>query len=105
MIGLLVHGSNHFIVEGPLPSPVEARALVWRWEFPRVGDPPAPGPWRIVTKAFREDLEWAVALAGETKPTPAVLELLEELRGRGVVIHHAPGPLLPANAGDIYDRW
>lgn len=86
--GLLVHGSNHFIVNGRRPSMLEARALARFWELPMPGAvlSPALAEWSICTKAFRENLTWAVVLAGDAKPTEAVTVLLEELAGRGVGI-------------------
>jgi RimJ/RimL family protein N-acetyltransferase len=97
MQGLLVHGSNHFIVRGPLPDLGAARRLVSLWEIPQLDElrriPPAL-PWSIVEKAFREDLCWAVVLENGEKPSPAVARLLEELAGRGVAIYQGPGPWL-----------
>ncbi|MBL8234792.1 MAG: hypothetical protein JNL98_40205 [Bryobacterales bacterium] len=95
--GLLVHGSNHFIVNGSAPSMEVARALVRRWEFPSIGftvpkeDPLAQ--WSICTKAFREDLQWAVVLSGDTAHTVAVTQLLAELSARGVTAIHGDGPM------------
>ncbi len=98
MQGILVHGSNHFIVNGPRPGIDTACALIRRWEFPRIGfQPPAEDPlstWAICTKAFRENLQWAVVLRSpDTKPTPAVTGLLGELQVRGVTIVESSGPL------------
>ncbi len=65
MQGILVHGSNHFIVRGPLPGRKAARRLVRLWEIPELGKPaivPPRLPWQMVNKAFREDLTWAVVL-------------------------------------------
>ena len=88
MLGILVHGDNHFIVEGPAaPGRETARRLAWRWEVPQLGGPEAaPTPWRIITKAFREDLEWAIVLRGDHEAAPAVRQLLDELAARGVAI-------------------
>ena len=98
MLGLLVHGDNHFIVAGPLPSLAAARRLAWRWEVPAPGITAAPEelPWRIVTKAFREELEWAVVLEGSSPRTAAVEALLAELEARAVAVHRGPGPWLAA---------
>lgn len=85
MLGILVIGNNHFIVDGPEPDPEQARALARQWSIIRIGnaEPPIPG-WQIRTKAFREDLKWAVVIdTGET-PSPAVTVLLAELEARGV---------------------
>ena len=44
-------------------------------------------PWRIVTREFRENLEWAVVVPGDGDTSPAVTKLLDELSARGIVIH------------------
>jgi hypothetical protein len=86
VIGILVHGDNHFIVAGPRPDEVQARALVRQWSMIQIGGvAPMPG-WEIRTKAFREDLEWAVVVPDGRPASPAVAVLLEELRARGVRI-------------------
>lgn len=87
MTGILVRGGNHFIVDGPLPSLARARSLMREWEMPQIGRAAETGQWRIVTKAFREHLEWAVVLAGDCDRQPAVAQLLAELAARGVEIH------------------
>lgn len=91
MLGLLVHGDNHFIVRGPFPDRVTSLALVRYWSVIQIGAtmPSNLEFWRISTKEFREDLEWAVIVPGDAGHSPAVAILLEELRARGVVIHDA----------------
>jgi hypothetical protein len=91
MIGLLVHGDNHFVVRGPLPDRAAARALVRHWSVIEIGKktPPELERWRISTKEFRENLEWAVVANGEQAATTAVTVLLEELAARGVRIYDA----------------
>ncbi|HUQ91707.1 MAG TPA: hypothetical protein VM120_08495 [Bryobacteraceae bacterium] len=88
MLGILVHGANHFIVNGPRPSWAHALLLSRKWEMPVPGTqppwPPELDQWSICTKAFREDLEWALVLPSEEPHSPAVAQLLEELEGRGV---------------------
>ena len=88
MLGILVHGDNHFIVRGPLPDRETALALVRHWSLIRIGGatPETLRPWRISTKEFREDLEWAIVAPGDREMTPAVVELLAELRGRGIPV-------------------
>jgi hypothetical protein len=88
MVGILVHGDNHFIVRGPLPDRETAVALVRHWSIIRIGAtaPPFLEKWRISTREFREDLEWAVVVPGESAASPAVAELLEELTARGIAI-------------------
>ena len=88
MIGILVHGDNHFIVRGPRPSRDIARALVRQWSLIRIGEktPAALEQWRISTKEFRENLEWAIVVPADQPPSPAVLQLLAELRARSIEI-------------------
>ena len=103
MIGLLVHGSNHFIVDGPLPDPDAARRLARHWENPTLtGRRELPLPWVIVNKAFRENLEWAVALDGGERESEAVARLLKEMVTRGVTIHRGPGPWNPPGDGESW---
>jgi hypothetical protein len=89
-VGILVHGDNHFIVCGPLPERTSALALVQHWSVIQIGAkaPPHLAPWSIVSKAFRENLAWAVVVSADSEISPAVSALLEELRERGVVIHN-----------------
>lgn len=91
MLGLLVHGDNHFVVRGPLPSRAMALELVRHWSIIQIGatTPAALEPWRISTREFRENLEWAVMVPGEGKMNPAVAQLLNELTARGIAIHDA----------------
>jgi hypothetical protein len=92
MVGILVHGDNHFIVRGRLPSRTEALALVRQWSIIQIGatTPPELEGWRISTREFREDLTWAVVVPAQTEMSEAVTTLLGELKARGVTIH-APG--------------
>ena len=89
MLGILVHGDNHFIVRGPLPNRDVACALIRHWSIIQIGAtlPPSLERWRISTKEFREDLEWAVIITGNSEMSTAVAQLLEELSARGVIIH------------------
>lgn len=86
MLGILVHGDNHFIVSGPMPDREAAIALVQNWSVIQIGavTPPSLRGWKVVSKAFRENLEWAVIIAGEQKASPAVTTLLEEMSARGI---------------------
>jgi hypothetical protein len=90
MVGILVHGDNHFIVRGPLPDWETALALVQHWSLIKIGaaTPPALDRWRIVSREFRENLEWAVVVPGDAEISSAVTTLLGELTARGIVIHH-----------------
>lgn len=87
MVGILVHRDNHFIVRGSEPDRDTALELVRLWSVIQIGGttPPHLTPWRISTREFREDLKWA-AVVGGGEYSAAVVELLEELRGRGVEI-------------------
>jgi hypothetical protein len=91
MVGILVHGDNHFIVRGPFPRRETALALVRHWSVIRIGaaTPPALAEWRISTKEFRENLEWAIVVPGETAHSAAVVQLLCELSSRGIATHDA----------------
>ena len=89
MTGILVHGDNHFIVRGPLPDRETALALVHHWTLIRIGatTPPQLDRWHIVTREFRENLEWAVVVSGDGEILAAVRALLDELSARGIAIH------------------
>jgi hypothetical protein len=91
MVGILVHGDNHFIVRGPLPDRDAALELVRHWSLIRIGatTPPELEQWRITSKEFRENLVWAVVVAADTEISPAVATLLEELTARGITIHYS----------------
>jgi hypothetical protein len=94
MIGILVHGDNHFVVRGPFPDRAAAMALARHWSVIEIGkkSPPELEGWRISTKEFREELEWAVIVPGSVpgeEASPAVTVLLDELAGRGVRIYDA----------------
>jgi hypothetical protein len=89
MVGILVNGDNHFIVRGPLPDRATALALVQHWSCIQIGATTAPAldRWTIMTREFRENLEWAVTVPGENQVSPAVAQLLTELASRGITIH------------------
>jgi hypothetical protein len=88
-VGILVHGDNHFIVRGPLPDRDIAFALVRHWSLIQIGSttPPVLDRWHIVSREFRENLEWAVVVPGDGEISQAVTTLLNELSARGVIIH------------------
>jgi hypothetical protein len=90
MIGILVSGDNHFIVCGPLPDRAAALALARQWTIIQIGQttPPSLRSWSIVTRAFREDLAWAVVVPGDGEVTPGVAQLLQELSSRGITIRN-----------------
>ena len=72
MVGILVHGDNHFIARGPLPDLEVALALIRHWSLIQIGaaTPPLLDRRHIVSREFRENLEWAVVIKadGETSP-------------------------------------
>ena len=90
MVGILVHGDNHFIVRGPLPGCETALALARHWSVIQIGGatPPALAEWQIVVREFRENLEWAVVVSADTEISPAVSTLLDELAARGIAIYN-----------------
>ena len=91
MLGILVHGDNHFIVAGRRPDWETAFRLARQWSVILIGGvAPIPG-WEIRTKAFREDLEWAVVVQAAAGNSPAVVELLAGLAARGIVIDNIIG--------------
>jgi hypothetical protein len=89
MVGILVHGNNHFILSGPLPDEAAALAIAWQWSIIQIGDAKSPAfeQWEIRSKEFRENLEWAVVVPGDREPSPGVASLLAELSARGIAIH------------------
>jgi hypothetical protein len=93
IVGLLVHGDNHFIVSGPEPDNATAARLALHWSLIQIGSrtPPGLSPWSIRNREFRENLAWAIILPGEGETTPAVVQLLGELAARGVGIRDLRG--------------
>jgi hypothetical protein len=91
MVGILVHGDNHFIVNGPLPDRETTLALVRHWSLIQIGGttPASLKQWSITTRGFRENLAWAVVVPGEGEVSPGVAQLLGELASRGITIHNA----------------
>lgn len=84
--GLLTHRDNHHILQGPCPTPDQARRLVFELEYP---DPlrrssPLLTEWTVLTRAFRDKLQWAVVVGNEESCGEAVRVLLKELAARGV---------------------
>lgn len=91
MVGILVHGDNHFIVRGPLPDRTTALELVRHWSLIQIGGT-TPEPlalWHISSREFRENLSWAVIVPGDGEISPTVTELLNELSARRIVIHNS----------------
>jgi hypothetical protein len=75
-------------VRGPHPDRATALELALNWSVIRIGacTPPHLSAWSISSREFREDLEWAIVAPGEAEHSPAVTQLLEELRARGMEI-------------------
>jgi hypothetical protein len=88
MIGILVCGDNHFIVSGPPPDRTTALALARHWSINQIGrtTPASLQSWSIVTRAFREDLAWAVVVPGDGEVTSAIAQLLKEISAKGIAI-------------------
>jgi hypothetical protein len=88
MVGILVHGNNHFILSGPIPDDATALALAWHWSVTQIGESKSTsfGQWQIRSKEFRENLEWAVIVPGDREASLGVTQLLGELSARGVAI-------------------
>ena len=108
-VGILVLGDNHFIVRGPLPDREAALALARHWSMIQIGQttPPDLTGWRISTKEFREDLQWAAVVPGTGGQSAAVAQLLVEMVSRGIAIQDfRPNDALsfagPA-ASDLYE--
>ena len=90
MVGILVHGDNHFILSGPAPDDAAALVLARHWSIIQIGDQKSLSfeQWQIRTKEFRENLEWAVVVPGDRDVSPAVSQLLAELSARGITDRH-----------------
>jgi hypothetical protein len=88
MVGILVHGNNHFILSGPVPDDATALALARHWSIIQIGDAKSSsfGHWHIKSKEFRENLEWAVIVPGDRETSPEIAQLLRELSARDVTI-------------------
>jgi hypothetical protein len=86
MVGILVHGNNHFILGGPAPTEAEALALARYWSVVQIGGakPSKFERWEIRSKEFRENLVWAVIVPGDREISPGAAELLAELAARGI---------------------
>jgi hypothetical protein len=92
MVGILVHGNNHFILSGPAPDDATALALVQHWSIIQISAEKSSSflHWQIKSKEFRENLEWAVIVPGDGETSPAVAQLLSELSARAVTIRTLP---------------
>jgi len=88
MVGILVHGNNHFILSGPEPTEAEAIAAARHFALAKIGEPVSNlfEKWEVRSKEFRENLEWAVVVPGDAEVSQGVSQLLGELAQRGVTI-------------------
>ena len=95
----MVDGDNHFIVQGPTPDTDIALALARHWRLIEIGSrtPLALQAWMIVTRAYRENLQWAVIVPSPTAISRAVAQLLDELEARGVI----PITISRNSSGDV----
>jgi hypothetical protein len=78
MVGMLVHGNNHFILSRPRPDEQSALALARHFSLIRIGESKSPSfeNWELRDKEFRENLEWAVVVQGDRNPSSGVVALL-----------------------------
>ena len=67
MVGILVHGNNHFILSGSRPTQAEAMKLARYWSIVQIGEVQSQklAHWEIRNKEFRENLKWAVIVEGD----------------------------------------
>ncbi len=88
MVGILVHGDNHFILQGPAPDDASAVEIARHWSIVQIGGEKSGrfGNWEIRTHEFRENLEWAVIVPGGGEISSGVLKLLAEISQRGVEV-------------------
>ena len=88
MVGILVHGNNHFILGGPEPVEEEAIRIAREFSVVTIGKPVAVAfeKWQIRNKEFRENLDWAVVVPADSEISPSVSRLLAEVALRGIVI-------------------
>ncbi len=89
MVGILVHGNNHFILSGPRPNEAEALALARHFSLIQIGNQISHSfeKWQIREKEFRENLEWVAIVPGDRETSAGVSELLAELTVRGITIY------------------
>jgi hypothetical protein len=88
MVGILIHGDNHFILRGPRPDEPTALRLARHWSVIQIGQPASLNfeHWEIRNQEFRENLIWAVVLADDRELSPSAAQLLSELSSRNVPI-------------------
>jgi hypothetical protein len=93
MVGILVHGNNHFILRGPRPDEPTALRLARNWSVIQIGEAVSPTfeDWEIRNQEFRENLTWAVVIPGDREPSFGVARLLSELSSRNIHIDRYTG--------------
>jgi len=94
MVGILVHGNNHFILSGPPPNDADALAMARYWSIIQIDAPPSStfGTWQIRNKEFRENLEWAAVVPDTRETSAPVAQLLDELTARGIRVRQCRLP-------------
>src|SRR5258708_22888676 len=92
MVGILVHGGNHFIVRGPAPSRADALRLAHYWSIIQIGGktPPRLERRRVTTREFRGDLGGGGVVRGKGGMTPPEAPLLGSFAAPG-----RPAPFPP----------
>jgi len=75
MVGILVHGNNHFILSGPSPDEAAALALVRHWSIVQIGEAKSSsfGQWQIRSKEFER-------IWNGQSLSPAIVRPLQEWR-------------------------
>src|ERR1700689_2852257 len=103
MVGILVHGNNHFILRGPAPDAAEAATLARHWSIIQIGEERSLrfGEWEIRTKKFRKTQEGAGGGGtggGDGDISSGVQQMRGELAARGVESHdYRNTPRAPRN--------
>ena len=84
MVGILVHGDNHFIVRGPLPDHDTALALRRARSVIKIGTatPSSLDRWEIVTQKVTKNpkMDWACVKKKESQPCRTILGQLRGAR-------------------------
>ena len=97
MVGILVHGNNHFVLSGPRPDENDALALARHFSLIQIGSPKPRTfeQWQIREKEFRENLTWAVVVPGD-RITPVQSNIYENA---------TINPRLFSSALNRFTRW
>ena len=75
MVGILVHGNNHFILSGPSPDEAAALALVRHWSIVQIGEAKSSlsGSGKLGRKSFER-------IWNGQSLSPAIVRPLQEWR-------------------------